>query len=190
MSYCSKAQFISLYRVLVFNFTPILRHIEWELWNSTRASSKLGKHLNICFSKHRPSGPMLSISRNVRLCVCPSVCVFTFEVPFKHLFAPTSFGCPIFFRASESLGKSNGKKWSKIAKQKNSFFLADFAFQNMVETTPPDGLETSGRRAYRLFWHISRCFWVSAFAMIFSVFQTIWVFGYFLSTWKPCFPTD
>ena len=28
-----------------------------------------------CFSKHRPSGPMLSISRNVRLSVCPSVCV-------------------------------------------------------------------------------------------------------------------
>ena len=26
------------------------------------------------FSKHRPSGPMLSISQNVRLCVCPSVC--------------------------------------------------------------------------------------------------------------------
>ena len=26
------------------------------------------------FSKHRPSGPMLSMSRNVRLCVCPSVC--------------------------------------------------------------------------------------------------------------------
>ena len=29
------------------------------------------------------------------------------------------------------------------------FFFADFAFQNMVETTLPDGLETSGRRAYR-----------------------------------------
>ena len=27
------------------------------------------------FSKHRPTGPMLSISRNIRLCVCPSVCV-------------------------------------------------------------------------------------------------------------------
>jgi hypothetical protein len=27
------------------------------------------------FSKHRPSGPMLSISRNVRLSVCLSVCV-------------------------------------------------------------------------------------------------------------------
>ena len=31
-------------------------------------------------------------------------------------------------------------KWSKIA---------DFALQNMVETTLPDGLETSGQRVYR-----------------------------------------
>ena len=28
----------------------------------------------------------------------------------------------------------------------------------MVETTLPDGLETSVRRVYRLFWHISRRF--------------------------------
>ena len=27
------------------------------------------------------------------------------------------------------------------------FFFADFALQNMVETTLPDGLETSGQRA-------------------------------------------
>ena len=40
-------------------------------------------------------------------------------------------------------------KWSKIAKQKKNVFLADVALQNMVETTLPDGLETSGRRAYR-----------------------------------------
>ena len=42
-------------------------------------------------------------------------------------------------------------KLSKIAKQKKicfSFFLADFALQNMVETTLPDGLETSGQRVY------------------------------------------
>ena len=41
----------------------------------------------------------------------------------------------------------------------------------MVETTLPDGLETSGRRAYRKFCHISRRFWVFAFLVIFSVFQ-------------------
>ena len=41
------------------------------------------------FSKHQPSGPMLSISQNLRLCVHLSVRVFTFEVPFERPFAPT-----------------------------------------------------------------------------------------------------
>ena len=40
-------------------------------------------------------------------------------------------------------------KLSKIAAQKKSFFVADFALQNMVDTTLSDGLETSGRTAYR-----------------------------------------
>jgi hypothetical protein len=39
-------------------------------------------------------------------------------------------------------------KWSKIAAQKKVIFLADFAVQNMVETKLPDGLKTSGQRAY------------------------------------------
>ena len=40
-------------------------------------------------------------------------------------------------------------KWSKIAKKKKkTFLLADFALQNMVETTIPDGIETSGQRVY------------------------------------------
>ena len=48
----------------------------------------------------------------------------------------------------------NGQQRSKTLKNgqklycKNSFF-ADFALQNMVETTLPYVLETSGRRAYR-----------------------------------------
>ena len=81
------------------------------------------------------------------LSTCPSVCVFTFEVPFKHLFAPTSQSrMSNIFRDSESLGKSNGKKWSQIGtflfgcglkspkkKKKNT----DFALQNKVETTLP-----------------------------------------------------
>ena len=47
------------------------------------------------------------------ICVC--VCVFTFEVPFNGLFAPTSRS-PMskLYRYSESLTKSNGKKWSQI----------------------------------------------------------------------------
>ena len=72
-------------------------------------------HLWYLFSKHRPSGPMLSISWNVRLCVRVFVSVFTFEVPFKRLFAPTSRSrMSNIFRDSESLGKSSGKKWSHI----------------------------------------------------------------------------
>ena len=71
------------------------------------------------FSKHQPSGPMLSISRNVRLSVClwvcVSVCLFPFEVPFKRLFAPTSRSrMSNIFRDSESLGKSNWKRWYNI----------------------------------------------------------------------------
>ena len=50
-----------------------------------------------------------------------------------------------------------------------SDFLADFALQNMVETPLPEGLETSGRRVYRKFWHNSRGFKNFRFWMIFSV---------------------
>ena len=39
-------------------------------------------------------------------------------------------------------------KLSKIAAQKKICFFADFALQNMVETTLPNGLETSGQRVY------------------------------------------
>ena len=50
--------------------------------------------------------------------ICPYVCVSVcsvFEVPFKHLFAPTSQSrMSKNFRDSESLGKSNGKKWSQM----------------------------------------------------------------------------
>ena len=46
----------------------------------------------------------------------------------------------IFFRSGQ-----------KLPNKKNSF-LADFALQNKVETTLPDELETSGRRAYRYFF--------------------------------------
>ena len=52
---------------------------------------------------------------SVCLCVRLCVCLFTFEVPFNGLFAPTSQSrMSNIFRESESLGKSNGKKWSNI----------------------------------------------------------------------------
>ena len=49
--------------------------------------------------------------------ICPSVClsVYPLSVPFKRLFAPTSQGwMSNIFKDSESLGKSNGRKWSQI----------------------------------------------------------------------------
>ena len=92
-----------------------------HMWCHTFSCSILPPHLLYFsgFSKHRPTRPMLSISRFVRLCVCPSVCLFvclfTFEVPFNGRFAPTSQSrMSNIFRDSESLGKSNGKKWSQI----------------------------------------------------------------------------
>ena len=68
----------------------------------------------------------MSVCLFVRL----SVCVFTFEVPFKCLFAPTSWsGMSNIFRDLEFFGKSNGRKWSqilKIAKQKKTVFFGWF----------------------------------------------------------------
>ena len=144
------------------------------------------------FQSIGPLGRCLSISLHVRLCVCPSVCLFvcpfTFEVLFNGIFAPTSWSrMSNIFRDSESLGKSNEKKWSNIWTflfgsglkwpHKKSFFSADFALQNMVKITLPDGFETSGQRAYCKFWHISRCFWVFAFWIIFPFFKRIGVLG-------------
>ena len=75
--------------------------------------------------------------KSICLYVCPPVCSL-FEVPFKHLFAPTSrILMSKIFRFLESLRKSNGKKWSqlwkkmaykgcKIAAQKKLFFFGKF----------------------------------------------------------------
>ena len=65
----------------------------------------------LLFSKYRPSEPMLSISQNVRAYVC----VFTFEVPFKRLFAPTSW--------SLIFGILGEKKWKKVDSDLNIFCL-------------------------------------------------------------------
>ena len=136
---------------------------------------------------HKSKYPSVCLS--VCLSVCPPVCLFTFEEPFKRLFAPTSRSwMSNIFRDSESLGKSNGKKRSQIwtffvgsglksPRKKKVFFLcADFAFKNMVKTTLCDWLVTFGQRAYLYFLHIIRLFWVFAFRMIFYVFQKHQVF--------------
>ena len=52
---------------------------------------------------------------SVCVSVCLSLCLFTFEVPFKRLFSPTSQSrMPNILKDSESLGKSNGRKRSRI----------------------------------------------------------------------------
>ena len=95
-------------------------------------------------SKHWPFGPMLSISRNVRLSVCLSVrpCVCSLLRYRLNIFLPPlpEVGIPIFLEI---------RKIVKNYRAKKSFFLVDFALQNMVETTLSDGLETCGRRVYR-----------------------------------------
>ena len=81
-----------------------------------------------------------SICPYVCVCVCVSVCLCVcslFEVPFKHIFAPTSQTLMSkILRDSESLGKSNWKKRSQIWKlikgvnllRKEKFvFLVNFA---------------------------------------------------------------
>ena len=111
------------------------------------------------FSKHRPSGPMLSISRNVCLFVCLSLCsLLRYRL---NVFLPPlpEVGCPIFFEIRNPWGKVMERsglrlehfcfKFFKNCRAKKKFFFADFTLQNMVKTTLPDGLETSGRRAYR-----------------------------------------
>ena len=103
---------------------------------------------------------MLFISRNVRLSVRVFVRVIVcsllryrltvFLLPLHEV------GCPIFLEIRNPWGKVMERsglnfvwQWSKIAAQIFFFFVADFALQNIVETTLPDGLETSGRRVYR-----------------------------------------
>ena len=60
---------------------------------------------------------------------------------------------------------------------KKSGFGVFFVQQNMVETMHPDGLETSGQRAYRQFCHISRHLWVFAFLVIFPFVKKIGFWG-------------
>ena len=99
---------------LFSNLLKCLFHWTEKYNNTLKIEKEKNSKCSKLFSKHRPSGPMLSISWNVRLFVCVCVCLFTFEVPFKPLFAPTSRSrMSNIFRDSESLQKSNGK-WSQI----------------------------------------------------------------------------
>ena len=89
----------------------------------------------------------------VCLSVCLSVCSllrYRLTVVLPPL---PEVGCPIFLEIRNPWGKVMKRsglrfeiflvwKWFKIARQ-------NLVLQNMVETTLPNGLETSGRRVYR-----------------------------------------
>ena len=109
------------------------------------------------FSKHRPSGPMLSTSQNFHMFVCLFVCVCSLLRYNLTVFLPplTEVGCPIFLEIRNPWAKVMERSGLKVEhfslyvvknrRTKISFFLcADFALQNMVETTLPSGLETCG----------------------------------------------
>ena len=103
---------------------------------------------------------MLSISLNVRLCVRVSVCSLL-RYRLTVFFPPLpKVGCQIFLEIRNPWGKvmeRSGLTFKYFCLEevlyhrakKVFFFFADFALQNMVETTLPDGLETSGQRVYR-----------------------------------------
>ena len=121
------------------------------------------------FSKHLPSGQ----SRFVRLFVCLFVhlfvLVFSSEVPFKNILAPTSRS-----RMSKILeirnpwGKSNGKKWSHIwkllqikgvklpRKKKSFFFLANLGLIDHLSLCK-FGIFSN------YFLHLLSTFWTEAF---------------------------
>ena len=85
------------------------------------------------------------------MCLSVCVCAFPFEVPFKRLFAPLpEVGCPKFLAIRNPWGKVLERSGLRIV---NFFFVsglksprkqkfvvfADFAVQNMLRTTLPDG---------------------------------------------------
>ena len=84
-----------------------------------------------------------AFDRSICPYLCLSVCLCVCEVPFEHLFAPTSRSqMSKKSTDKESLGKSNGKKWSqiwtftnkwcKIAAQKKVCFLTNFVLLSRI----------------------------------------------------------
>ena len=179
-------------KVWILNQSGLLKSLTTPMLQAVQNTT--GKQIFI----ESTTGPIRSSSCDVHLCV--RVFNGSFHVVyFEAYFSPTSWSrMSKIFRGLKSLGKSAVKKWSQnwtfllgcglTSPHKKKLFFADFAFQNMVETTLPDGLETSGQRVYRKFGHISKCFWVFPFWITFSVYIYFLVFVYFWSTllWHRC----
>ena len=104
--------------------------------------------LSATFSKHRPSGPMLSISQNVRVSVRVSVCSLLRYRLNIFLTPLPKVGCPKFLEIRNPWGKvieRSGLRFEIFClevvknRRKKKMFFADFAVQNMLKTTLPDG---------------------------------------------------
>ena len=101
----------------------------------------------------------MSICVFVCVCVCLSVCSLLRYRLTVFLPPLPEVGCPIFLEIRNPWGKvmeRSGLTFEHFClevvsnrRAKKSLFFADFALQNMVKTTLPDRLETSGRRVYR-----------------------------------------
>ena len=89
---CTELHYTTLYNTTLYYTTP-----------------KSAKIVQIEFSKHWPSGPMLSISRNVRPSVCLSVCLCVCSLLRYRLtvFLPPlpKVRCPIFLEIQNPWGK-------------------------------------------------------------------------------------
>ena len=93
---------------------------------------------------------------------------FTFEVPLNGLFAPTSQSkMSNIFREADSLGKSNGKKWSNIwnflfgsglkSQRKKKFFLLILHYKTWWKPRFPMYYRVFGYSWTTLLWH--RCYY-------------------------------
>ena len=100
---CLKKHFVTRFMLLRIKFTG--DHI-WAHCHATAHFKESALWVDYFYKSKCPY-----VCLFVCVCVCPS----HFLTPFNGLFAPSSQS-PMFklFRFSESLGKSNGKKWSQI----------------------------------------------------------------------------
>ena len=98
------------------------------------------------------------------MCVCVSVCSLLRYRLTVFLSPLLEVQYPNFLEIRNPWGKvleGSGLRFKHFCfgsglklPRKKKYDFADL--QNMVETTLPNGLETSGGRVYRLYWNISR----------------------------------
>ena len=112
----SKWPFFAFICFLLMNEIQYLWSCSWRYYYVGRKRNLFQISL-IPFSKHWPSGPMLSISWVVHMCVCMCFCLSVhFWGTFLRSFCPNFPKSDVifFFIDLKSFGKSNGNKWFRI----------------------------------------------------------------------------